>query len=397
MDPRRSLLKIMSRFLPLLLVLVAGSSSPAATITVMQDGSGDFVEIQPALDAVASGDTLLIGPGEFTQLNPSYIPGYAWDVDVCAYVHVPALTIIGAGAGATVLGPTAYPGGGGLTFSPKCLVWLEGSERYIQGITFRNCYDGIHVTNGPVFIKDCEFVGNRGVGIIWQSDVSGGLIRNCRMSSNSIGSFGFYVVGYGSDMIIENCEFDGVESYLATVDNVNIIDCEMKNARVGLQLAASASAEIHGCHFHDFSIAGLELSAVAPHVDIYDSIIEGAIASVLCEAESTLFASGCEFYGGYDSVFWFQNSGPAVVQGCHLIRNGPLAINVYYQHIDYGQVVHDFTRNFWGTTDADQVADWIWDGNDDPSLHATVLYQPMANGPVGSETTSWGDLKALWR
>ncbi|MFH2052780.1 MAG: right-handed parallel beta-helix repeat-containing protein, partial [bacterium] len=280
---------------------------------------------------------------------------------------------------------------------PKCLVWLEGSERYIQGITFRNCYDGIHVTNGPVFIENCEFVDNGGYGVIWQSDVSGGIFRNCEVRSQYIGSFGIAIVGYGSDMIIEGCTFDGVKSYLTTVQNVNIIDCEMKNARFGLQLAASASAIIHGCYLHDFSIGGLELSAVAPHVDIYDSIIEGAIASVLCEAESTLFASGCEFYGGYDSVFWFQNSGPAVVQGCHLIPSGPLAIDVVYQAESYGPVVHDFTRNYWGTTDAAQVAEWIWDGNDDPSLFATVLYQPMANGPVGSETTSWGDLKALWR
>ncbi|MFH2054292.1 MAG: hypothetical protein ABIK96_17705, partial [bacterium] len=140
---------------PLLVIalcLALPSLGHAATITVMQDGSGDFVEIQPALDAVASGDTLLIGHGEFTQLIPSYIPGYAWEVDVCAYVHVPALTIIGAGASQTILGPTTYFGSRA-TFSPKCLVWLEGSERYIQGITFRNCYDGIHVTNGPVFIE----------------------------------------------------------------------------------------------------------------------------------------------------------------------------------------------------------------------------------------------------
>ena len=68
-----------------------------------------------------------------------------------------------------------------------------------------------------------------------------------------------------------------------------------------------------------------------------------------------------------------------------------------YQAEPYGPVVHDFTANYWGTTDPAQVAAWIWDGNDDPSLFATVLYQPMANGPVGAETTSWGDLKAMWR
>ncbi len=89
------------------LILLA-TAGRAATLVVERDGTGDFVEIQPALDAVASGDTLRIGPGEFTTMIPSYIPGYAWDVDVCAYVHVPTLTIIGAGQGQTVLFPTSY-------------------------------------------------------------------------------------------------------------------------------------------------------------------------------------------------------------------------------------------------------------------------------------------------
>lgn len=112
----------------------------------------------------AEGDTVLIGPGECTELVPSYIPGYARDVDVCAYVRVSNLTIIGAGVGQTVLGSTS-PQGNGLTFSPKCMVWLDGNERNMSGITFRICHEGIHVINGPVFVDDCAFVGNAGYGI----------------------------------------------------------------------------------------------------------------------------------------------------------------------------------------------------------------------------------------
>ena len=118
-----------------LILVVAAQSGLAATITVEKDGSGDFTQVQPALDAAASGDTVLIGPGEFTELIPSYIPGYAWDVDVCAYVRVPNLTIIGAGAGQTILGPTSYIGSK-QTFSPKCMVWLDGNDRFV--VIFHN-------------------------------------------------------------------------------------------------------------------------------------------------------------------------------------------------------------------------------------------------------------------
>ena len=50
-------------------LLVVASVVQAKTITVMQDGSGEFQQLQPALDAVASGGTLYIGPGEFVGFN----------------------------------------------------------------------------------------------------------------------------------------------------------------------------------------------------------------------------------------------------------------------------------------------------------------------------------------
>ena len=71
-----------------LILSAAAQVAVAATITVEKDGSGHFTQIQPALDAAASGDTVLIGPGEFTELIPSYIYGYADDVDAgCRFVR----------------------------------------------------------------------------------------------------------------------------------------------------------------------------------------------------------------------------------------------------------------------------------------------------------------------
>lgn len=154
------------------LMLAFASSSYAATITVQQDGSGDYTQIQPALDACAAGDTLLIGPGVFEDFSPSYIPGYAWDVDIYAYVHVAELTIIGAGSDVTVIGPSSYQGSA-QTYSPKGLVWLEGIELRVSGLTLRNCYDGIHATNAPIIVDDCRFENNR-MGIAWKTAGSGG-------------------------------------------------------------------------------------------------------------------------------------------------------------------------------------------------------------------------------
>lgn len=383
-------------FLVLTVTLVFGAVTAfAATITVRKDGTGDYTQVQPALDAAASGDTVLIGPGEFTELTPSYIPGYAWDVEVCAYVRVPNLTIIGAGAGQTVLGPTSYLGST-QTFSPKAMVWLEGSERNISGITFRNCYDGIHATNGPIFVEDCEFDGNGGYGIIWHPSSPGGRIRNCTFRSTVFGNFGLGMGGGGLDVEVENCIFDGCEISIKTIQNIAFIDCEMKNSRAGIQLSAGARVVIDNCQIHDCSITGILLSGVGPHCDLINSVVSGDQAAVASYAEATLTATGTIFEGGSDSVFYIQNAGSAEVHDCHLFRNGTYTINCN-QPEGLGLVVHDFTGNYWGSIDPAVVASWIKDQNDDPTNFSIVNFLPLADGPVPVESKSWGDVKAFYR
>jgi hypothetical protein len=44
--------------------VVVGSSTPAATLVVDPSGGGTFTDIQAAVDAAVSGDTVLVRPGE---------------------------------------------------------------------------------------------------------------------------------------------------------------------------------------------------------------------------------------------------------------------------------------------------------------------------------------------
>ena len=59
----------------------------------------------------------------------------------------------------------------------------------------------------------------------------------------------------------------------------------------------------------------------------------------------------------------------------------------------------DLTNNYWGTTDSAQIQQWIFDINDDPSVQATVLYDPSASDalPVEDGKKSLGGLKAMFR
>ena len=70
---------------------------------VEKDGSGDFTAIQPALDATAPRDSVLIGPGRFTETEVVTVPG--WTEDIYATVWNDSISIIGSGVDVTIIGP----------------------------------------------------------------------------------------------------------------------------------------------------------------------------------------------------------------------------------------------------------------------------------------------------
>lgn len=60
----------------------------------------------------------------------------------------------------------------------------------------------------------------------------------------------------------------------------------------------------------------------------------------------------------------------------------------------------DLTRNYWGTTDLDAIAEMIWDGNDDPDepiLEDPALAAITDWADVPIEHTTWSDVKARSR
>ncbi len=57
----------------------------------------------------------------------------------------------------------------------------------------------------------------------------------------------------------------------------------------------------------------------------------------------------------------------------------------------------DFTNNYWGTTDLAEISAGILDGFDNDDIDMYVLFEPIADGPVSTETMKWGGVKALFR
>ncbi len=57
----------------------------------------------------------------------------------------------------------------------------------------------------------------------------------------------------------------------------------------------------------------------------------------------------------------------------------------------------DLTNNYWGTTDLEEIAEYIFDGNDFPGSDLIIDFAPIADGPVSTETTTLEGIKAMYR
>ena len=139
----------MSGFLPsptnaiALTVTMLGSLSmaPADILTVQLDGSGDYPTIQAAIDAAADDDTVVIGPGTWTESFE---------------VSEKAITVMAETTGATILDgeDTRRP----VVVSGETIVRIEGLQ-IINGSAGEG--GGLYVNFGTSLIAvDCTFNAN---------------------------------------------------------------------------------------------------------------------------------------------------------------------------------------------------------------------------------------------
>jgi hypothetical protein len=125
----------------------------ARTWHVQPNGSGDFRDIQPAVEAAAPGDTIRIGPGRFQQLHPIVAP--AWTEDTIIAVTKDDLTFIGAGADLTILGMTSFYSPQGQ--APKGICSVDSYDVSISNLTIENIETGIYWWRGTLKVDDCTF------------------------------------------------------------------------------------------------------------------------------------------------------------------------------------------------------------------------------------------------
>jgi Right handed beta helix region len=360
-----------------------------ATWTVRIDGTGHYTEIQDAINIAATGDSILIGPGRYDQFRHYTYGMQEWDV--VASAEGKALVITGSGD-TTIIGPEyvdnlEYSNTVGI-YSDSNInihnlivektyagIMLTESVSVVENITALDCWHGIHASSyANCTIRSCKMNHCREIGILMTLVESPSYVDSCIFINNSSG----IDVDYMSNGVI--------------LSNSNFID----NTLVGIQYATRSTGVINNCHVNG-SNTGISV-AVETDVEINNtSSTQVTYWGLKVVNGSRVFGSGNIIHGAgtYAAIQCCLSSMD--ITESHILRDQGYAVELFCVYPPGYPLPLELSGNYWGTSSADSIAAWIWDGNDDPTIPVTVQYLPFYGSQVSNENMSFGEIKAMFR
>ncbi len=374
------------------LILLAPISALPATWHVEQDGSGDFLDIQPAVDAATAGDTIMIGPGRFDTFHPFIAP--AWTEDVIVGVTKDNLTFIGSGKDVSIIG-TSLPYGG-ITDDPKSFCSIGSFDCEIRDLTIENVNTGIYWWEGNLIVQGCVIRGNRntyiGMGFLFNSLE----VLECDFELNG-GSLGITTHPPSGNISVLSCNFSGNGTGIIAneTNGLNVEDCLFEDMGVGVQYDYGTTGTLSNCQLFDISVIGVRLSYNSV-IEIHDVHFSGSKEGMRIGSGSDLIGSRVVIENSTDTSILLMSQAYVNLTESHIFPSAQ-GRAVWAYGFQYEHVTQDFLGNYWGTTDPEIIAAMIQDSNDDPTIHTTVLFEPFAGGPVPTEKKSFGSIKAMFR
>lgn len=377
--------------LTILAALLTAVPLLAATWHVELDGSGDFTQIQLAVDAAAAGDTIRIGPGRFATFHPIGLPGYFDEVIVL--VTRPNLVFIGAGKDATIIGPTSsyVPYGR----APRAFFSLPPNTFALRDMTVENVYRLVF-TNNYVDVEGCRFNAQEAqIACVTVYD-SATRVASCEFSLR--GGRGVTLNGPSSGATVTDCRFVAA-SNSAPVNcsfgsrDVHVSGCTVTN---GYFMFDGATGLVENCLFNNEIATALFVDMSTSNLQFRNITVSGSAEIGLKAYGCTITADGLVITGTTSAAIATAERNTLEIHNSSILPASGWAV---YCGVSPVWPVHtlDLTNNNWGVTDAAAIDALIWDHNDDPANPCTVLYSPYIGQPVGVESTTWGELKALWR
>ncbi|MCD6328656.1 right-handed parallel beta-helix repeat-containing protein [bacterium] len=323
-----------------LLALLVNASLFAAVHSVIQDGTGDFADIQEAIDATQDGDTIIVYTGTYYEnIRFSGKNILLWSVDPEDRECVES-TIIDGNQNGTVV---TFAGTEDETCELSGFTITNGLAEYGGGIsggkwpgygpyaspTITNCIitanqvttmgAGISCCGGRIY--NCDITENRGLSddpehLSWGGGICVGswtgapcspIIENCLIASNS--------VSYGSGI------------YLDLAFSSRIVDCVVAANEGGGILVGSSGVLISGCMISgNYEHGGIVVAGYSSGL-IRDCTISGNTSAydgggILCShssptIESCLIRDNNARYGGGISCTY----APALIRDCTITGN----------------------------------------------------------------------------
>lgn len=377
--------------LVLLLTACVGNAG-ARTWYVAKDGVGDYTVIQDAVDHAATGDTIRIGPGRYEEKRPytSYpSTGDKWTFDVYVAVTVSDLTIIGSGAGLTIIGPPARiwqdPA------EPKIICALSRVSRLVvEDLSLENVYNGVYRgERGTLTMRRCESRGCQYGVTSWSEQST--LLESCRFQDLDDGVLSF---SPARNVTVRLCEFVTCRASFDRTSNAIITDCQFIGYTTGSQHANGSTGGVYNSRFTGQTNVGIVVASGST-VDVGGNTVNGSAVNLRVRTLCTVTGEGNVFGGGSVATISVSNSDVRL-HGNHILHGE--GTSVYLEtFLNPPLRVLDLTNNYWGTASADTIASWIYDGHDNPAIYGEVLYEPFSAGVIPTKTKSLGGVKRMYR
>ncbi len=380
-----------------LILAFLGPEVDAASLRVERDGSGDYSIIQDAVDAAASGDTILIGPGRFDEGQIVTVPG--WSEYVRVLVEQEELTLIGAGMTQTIIGPEApWDLSQGDNMGIEAGPWWSNQHLVVEGVGFENLGYGIRSIPAPVIsVKNCRFSGNH-YSIIM---IGGGTVGIEECEFDLMPRDGGFVFSDGNPLvIIKNSTFklDDEHFWLQRAVKLQrtfgeISDCKFQEGNIGLGLSAGSSVIINRCSFVGQELRGLSADG-GSSFEMADCRFENQATAFFLSGIGETTINRTEISEVSEAVFTIDSGGGSFLIHDSILAHGPQYTVFQFSPCDKDSVElqHiDMTNNDWGTTSADSIESWI------STCTFIVDYEPFVGQETPVKGESLGSFKSMFR
>jgi len=380
-----------------LALMHCGLGALSATLTVERDGSGDFFVIQDAVDAAASGDTIMIGPGRFDEGQVVSVPG--WTEYVRVLVKQEHLTIIGAGVDQTIIGPNSP-----WDLSQGFNMGVEGGPGWgndtviVKGVSFENMGYAVHsFPASNLFIEDCRFSGNH-YSIFAINGVSVDVVGCEFRFMPRDGKFLFLdnnpvvaVTGSTFTLADESHWIQLAVQFQGSYGEIS--DCIFIDGTVGLALSVGSSFKVNRCSFVGQERWGMLVNGGAS-LEMVDSRFEDQDTAFFLSNIGKSTITRTEIASVSRDVVRFDSSGGDFSITDSILAHGPQYTIYQFSPCDKDSVEYphiDMTNNDWGTTIADSIESWI------STCTFVVDYEPFVGQETPVEDSSLGSFKSMFR